>query len=69
MDNSISESLKRLRKKKNLSQAGLGIALGVSRGKISNWELGRRNITIKYAMKVAKYFNISLEELINYQED
>ena len=69
MDNSISNRLKTLRKNKNLSQAGLGIALGISRSQISNWELGRRQLTIEDAIRIAKYFNISLDEFVGNEDE
>ena len=69
MNNGISQKIKMLRKNKNLSQAGLGIALGVSRAKISNWELGRRAVSIKDAVQIANYFHITIEDLLNLQEE
>lgn len=65
MKNNISKGIQLLRKKKNLSQAGLGIALGVSRAKISNWEIGRRKISLEEAIQIARYFKVSLDELVN----
>ena len=64
MNNNISNNIKVLRKRRRLSQAGLGIAVGFSRSKISNWEIGRRAITIEEAMILADYFKITLDELV-----
>lgn len=61
----IAKQLKELRESRHLSQAGLGIALGVSRGTISNWELGRRKMLMVDAVRVAQYFHITIEALAN----
>lgn len=68
MKNSVGRGIRIQRKNKNLSQSGLGIALGVSRAKVSNWEIGRRDLTVKEAIEIANYFEISLDELVNPKE-
>lgn len=65
MDCKICETIKKLRIKKKLSQEGLARAIGVSRSKVSSWEIGRRDISITDAIVLAKYFNVSLDFLIN----
>ena len=62
-------SIRLLRKKNQLSQAHLGRALGVSRSKISSWELGRRELSLKDAVHVANFFNVSLDDLVNPVEE
>ena len=64
MKNNFSQNLKVLRKKRKLSQAGLAIVLGVSRATVSNWEIGRRDLTVKDALTIADFFKITLDELI-----
>lgn len=68
MENNITQSIKLLRKNNNLSQAHLGRALGVSRSKISSWELGRRELSLKDAVQVANFFNVSLDDLVSATE-
>ena len=65
MNNNVIEGVKILRKGRKLSQATLGRALGVSRSKISSWELGRRELSLKDAVKVANFFHVSLDELVD----
>ncbi|MBQ9314586.1 MAG: helix-turn-helix transcriptional regulator [Clostridia bacterium] len=65
MENNIIQGIKLLRKRKKLSQATMGRALGVSRSKISSWELGRRELSVKDAVRVANYFNVSLDYLVD----
>lgn len=65
MNNNISETLKMLRKNRKLSQARLGKEIGVSRSKISSWEIGRRDISLDDAIIIANYFEITLDSLVN----
>lgn len=65
MKNNVIFGIRFLRKNRNLSQATLGRALGVSRSKISSWELGRRELSLKDAIKVANYFNVTLDYLVD----
>ncbi len=60
----FKENLSYLRKLNNLSQAELGRELGCSRSCINKWESGARTPIVEDAIKVAKYFNISLENLL-----
>lgn len=69
MMNNIKNGIKMQRKSKQLSQRALGKALGISRSKVSNWEIGRRDLTVGEAVEVANFFEISLEELVNPKED
>lgn len=50
MNNSFIDNIKRLREKKNITGAQLGIILGVGKGSISNYENGKRKITIETAI-------------------
>jgi transcriptional regulator with XRE-family HTH domain len=60
----FKENLLYLRKQKNQSQTELGKALGVTRHAISKWENGERMPIIEDAQNIAKYFDISLENLL-----
>ena len=65
MDNILEE----LRKKKGISQEELGNELDVSRQTISSIEKGRYNPSIILAFKIAKYFNMLIEEIFIYDEE
>ncbi len=65
MNKSISIFLAELRAKKGLTQAELGKALGMSRSKVSSWEIGRRDLSISDAVIIANYFDISLDHILN----
>ncbi len=65
MDNILEE----LRKKKGISQEELGNELDVSRQTISSIEKSRYNPSIILAFKIAKYFNMPIEEIFIYDEE
>ena len=44
-------------------------ALGVSRQTISSLENGRYNPSIQLAFKIARYFDMTIEEVFIYEED
>ena len=53
-----------LRKKEKMSQELLAEKINVSRQTISNWELGITIPNLLEASKIAKIFNITIEELM-----
>lgn len=61
----FGENLMRLRKQKGYSQEELAHILGVSRQSISKWENNSTTPELERIMKIAKLFNVSLDELIN----
>lgn len=65
MKNRIEE----IRKEHDLKQEDLAAALEVSRQTISSLENGRYNPSIILAFKIAKYFNLSIEEVFIYEEE
>lgn len=64
------DKLKLLRDKQGLTQAELADKLGISKSALSNYELGtrrpRHNETWK---KIADYFNVSIDYLMDYEVD
>ena len=62
--NYFSYNLKVLRKEKGLSQPQLAESLGVSKGMISFWENEKYEPTASNIISVAKFFNISIDELL-----
>lgn len=59
MKNRIEE----LRKKEGLSQEEFAKKMFVSRQTISSLENGRYNPSLQLAFKIAKYFNLSIEDV------
>ncbi|HHU63749.1 MAG TPA: helix-turn-helix transcriptional regulator [Clostridiales bacterium] len=65
----MKNRLEELRKAKGVSQEELADALEVSRQTISSLENGRYNPSIILAFKIARYFNLSIEEIFIYEEE
>lgn len=65
MKNRIEE----IRKEHGIRQEELAKVLGVSRQTISSLETGRYNPSINLAYKVAKYFNMTIEEVFIFEEE
>lgn len=62
--NKFKENLKYLRLERNLGQVELAKELGVSKGVISLWENGLREPSMSSLILIARYFNISIDDLI-----
>ena len=61
--------LEELRKQRNMKQEDLAAALEVSRQTIGSLENGRYNPSIMLAIKIARYFNRSVEDIFIYEEE
>lgn len=57
----IGAQLKGLRKKRGLRQQHLADHFNVSRGTVSNWELGRRIPSIETLNELAKFYGVGLD--------
>ena len=64
----MKNKLEEIRKLHQISQDDLAIRLGVSRQTISSLENGRYNPSILLAFKIAKEFNLKIEEIFIYEE-
>ena len=64
----FNEKLQELRKNKGLTQEELAEALYVSRTAISKWESGRGYPSIDSLKEIAKYFSVSIDELLSSNE-
>ena len=60
--------LEEIRKQRNMTQEELALALEVSRQTIGSLENGRYNPSIILAIKIARYFGLSVEEIFIYEE-
>ena len=65
----MKNNLEKIRKHKGINQEELAKALEVSRQTIGSLENGRYNPSIILAFKIAKYFNMSIEEIFIYEEE
>jgi putative transcriptional regulator len=64
----MDNNLKDLRKLKNVSQNDLADALSVSRQTINSIENGKFDPSLTLAMKLTKYFEVSLEDIFIYKD-
>lgn len=65
----VKNRLEEIRKKLGIKQEDLATILEVSRQTIGSLENGRYNPSIILAFKIAKYFNMSIEEIFIYEEE
>nr|DAX05604.1 MAG TPA: Repressor protein CI [Bacteriophage sp.] len=66
----FGDKLKELRISKNLSQEELSEILEVGKSSISNWETGKATPTFDMLTKIAQYFGVTIDYLLNFgQED
>ncbi len=65
----MKNRLEELRKSRGMKQEELAVALEVTRQTIGSLENGRYNPSILLAFKIARYFNMSIEEIFIYEED
>lgn len=56
--------IKELRKEKKMSQTGLGMVFNISQAVISKYELGQSEPDIQLIIKMADYFNVSVDYLV-----
>ena len=61
--------LKELRARKNIIQQELGKLVGASRQTISLIERGDYSPSVTLAIKIAKVFDVTVEEAFQYEED
>ncbi len=64
--NKFKENLKDLRTEKKLGQVELATAIDVSKGIISLWENGLREPNMSSLIKLAAFFDVSIDELVGY---
>jgi putative transcriptional regulator len=64
----VKNRLEEIRKERGIKQEELAAALEVSRQTIGSLENGRYNPSITLAFKLARYFNMSIEDIFIYEE-
>ena len=65
----MKNRLEEIRKERGIKQEELAAALEVSRQTIGSLENGRYNPSIVLAFKLARYFDMSIEEIFIYEEE
>ena len=65
----MQNRLKEIRQGKNLSQADIAKALGVTRQAISLYEKGDRELKLETWKKLADFFNVPIDYLLGISKD
>ena len=65
----VKNRLEEIRKERGIKQEELAAALEVSRQTIGSLENGRYNPSITLAFKLARYFDMSIEDVFIYEEE
>ncbi len=61
--------LKELRIERELTQTKLAQDLNISRHSITNWEMGRAFPDINMLMKLATYFDVTIDYLVGFVDE
>lgn len=64
----MKNRLEEIRKENGITQEDLARAVEVSRQTIGSLENGRYNPSIILAFKIARFFNLTIEEIFIYEE-
>jgi putative transcriptional regulator len=64
----MKNRLKNLRTQRSVSQSALAEALSVSRQTINSIENGKFDPSLTLAMKLTRYFEVSLDEIFVYED-
>ena len=65
----MKNRIEQIRKERGIRQEEFAKIMGVSRQTISSLETGRYNPSIYLAYKIAKFFNMTIEEVFVFEEE
>ena len=65
----MKNRLEQLRKQRAIRQEDLAQALGVSRQTVISLEKGKYNPSLALAFKLARYFNLSIEDIFDNSDE
>ena len=60
----LAQNLKYLREKRGVNQKDLSLSLGLSQAAVGNWESGSRTPDIETIIKLAQFFDVTLDDFI-----
>lgn len=60
----LGQAIKKLRQERGIKQEDLGLAVGVSKQSVSNWENGNIVPSIDLLIRLADYFGVSTDFLL-----
>ena len=65
----IGKNIKKIREEKGLTQQSIADLIAMHRSNYSRVETGDRDLSIDAIGKIAKYFNITIDQLVNFEGD
>lgn len=65
----MKNKIEQIRKERNIRQEDFAKEMGVSRQTISSLETRRYNPSILLAHKIARFFNMTIEEVFIFEEE
>lgn len=65
----VRTRIQELRKQNKVTQEELASALGVTRQTIISLENGKYNASLQLAFKIARFFEMNIEEIFLYEEE
>lgn len=65
----MKNKLEKIRKERGITQEDLAKILEVSRQTVGSLENGRYNPSILLAFKIARYFEMAIEDIFIYEEE
>ena len=64
----LKTKIRELRKQRKLSQEELADAVGTTRQTITSIEVGKYTASLPLAYKIAKFFNLTIEEVFDFSD-
>ena len=65
----IGKNIKRIREEKGLTQQSIADLIAMNRSNYSRVETGDRDLSIDAIGKIAKYFSMTIDQLVNFEGD
>jgi|SRR5690554_4828199 len=65
----IGKNIKRIREDRGLTQQSIADLIAMHRSNYSRVETGDRDLSIEAISKIAKFFNLTIDQLVNLEED
>ncbi|MCL2862052.1 MAG: helix-turn-helix domain-containing protein [Firmicutes bacterium] len=65
----ISKKIFELLQEKGITQYKFAKDLGLTHGQVTDWKVGRSNPTVERLIKVADYFDVSVDYLLGRTEN
>lgn len=63
----IGKNIKKIREEKGLTQQAIADLIAMHRSNYSRVETGDRELSIEAIGKIAKFFNMSIDDLVNFE--